>query len=626
MKKNLRIVSAAAAALLTVAPVAATAIANPGVNSVAKAATNGNTAAKAVSVKVSLANPTAFKTGATPSDLNWNINVTVDGQPGYADGTIKLYDVTATDNKVTFNDTGDPSTNEKNGTLVKEREVYTVSNGAKEVKSTDKLVAGHTYIAVFMPKAIYGRNIKKTDSYAVNGDTKSVKQPEKPGRFAYTTPVQSTPMTVHDSSLTGVPFFTDKSNNFVTSGSVDPTTNSVKEVVKEIETNYKTSNTNSKYSNDGFDEASITKDVKAGLAAGEVSLNSDGDTYSAASSYLVNVTVTAPNNKQATLPITVHLAGKGSTHDSSYPVITFVGDQKKPDADSTKTLPVSSYNDQDVEFTGDYAKKYDYIPLNGNIDKTGIESLFTAQVSGTNGAKITPSFDFSKVNTKVAGAYKVPVTATNPDGKKTTFTLTLHVGAKNAVYKQVTDDAPIYTINGNKVSSTKDTVPKGTNIATFDTVTLGGKSYTRINSEDSNQFIESKYLSDASTAEKTSKKIMHNAYIYDKDHNRVGKKMLAAYTNVDVYGEATKDSKGNLVYKIGDNQYVMADNITGTERTLSHNSYVYATSKKRANNKDILAGTKVTTYGSPYTFKNGKSYYRVGGPAKQYIKVVNFAK
>lgn len=626
MKKNLRIVSAAAAALLTVAPVAATAIANPGVNSVAKAADTKAADTKAVSVKVSLANPTAFKTGAKPSDLNWNINVTVDGQPGYADGTTKLYDVDATDNKNAIS-------------YDKDKGTYTVSTDAKDVTtdstSKGKLVAGDTYIAVFTPTNIYGRNIKKTDSYAVNGDTDHpVKNTEsgdgsdtvKDGQFAYTTPVQSAPMTVHDSSLTGVPFFTDKNSNFVTSGSVDPTTNSVKEVVKEIEANYKTSNTNGKYSNDGFDEASITKDVKAGLAAGDVTLNSDGDTYSAASSYLVNVTVTAPNNKQATLPITVHLAGKGSTHDSSYPVITFVGDKKKPDADSTKTLPVSSYNDQDVEFTGDYAKKYDYIPLNGNIDKTGIESLFTAQVSGTNGAKITPSFDFSKVNTKVAGAYKVPVTATNPAGKKTTFTLTLHVGAKDAVYKQVTDDAPIYTINGNKVSSTKDTVPKGTNIATFDTVTLGGKSYTRINSEDSNQFVESKYLSDASTGEKkTSKKIMHNAYIYDKDHNRVGKKMLAAYTNVDVYGEATKDSKGNLVYKIGDNQYVMAGNITGTERTLRHNSYVYATSKKRANNKDILAGTKVTTYGSPYTFKNGKSYYRVGGPAKQYIKVVNFA-
>ena len=618
MKKNLRIVSAAAAALLTVAPVAATAVSTPvfagTVDSVSGATTPATDVTK-ISASLSLANPNLFKKGTKVSDLNWNSNVTVDGKPGYVTGDIKVYDMDADANK---------------GKITKDQQGNYTFDGATAMGDNDTLQAGHTYIAAIVgtsekPAKIYANNaIKHGDKYSVNGETATTANADN--EVDYSDAISSSPMTVHDTSLTGTPFFTDSSDNFVTSGSVDPTSNSVKSVVAAIEKNYRTSNTNGKYSNEGFDDVSLTKDVKAGLAAGEVNLNSDGDTYSAASSYLVNVTVTAPNNKQATLPITVHLAGKGSTHDSSYPVITFVGDKKKPDADSTKTLPVSSYNDQDVEFTGDYAKKYDYIPLNGNIDKTGIESLFTAQVSGTNGAKITPSFDFSKVNTKVAGAYKVPVTATNPAGKKTTFTLTLHVGAKDAVYKQVTDDAPIYTINGNKVSSTKDTVPKGTNIATFDTVTLGGKSYTRINSEDSNQFVESKYLSDASTGEKkTSKKIMHNAYIYDKDHNRVGKKMLAAYTNVDVYGEATKDSKGNLVYKIGDNQYVMAGNITGTERTLRHNSYVYATSKKRANNKDILAGTKVTTYGSPYTFKNGKSYYRVGGPAKQYIKVVNFA-
>ncbi|BAQ56581.1 surface layer protein [Lactobacillus acetotolerans] len=617
MKKNLRIVSAAAAALLTVAPVAATAITNPsfGVSSVAKAA-NDDTA----SVKLSLLNSNSFKTGAKVSDLSWNTAVNVNGMPGYAhtDG-IKVYDLDASVNSGKI--TKDTSTGK-----------YTIAPDAKTVDedTTDDgtLHAGHTYIADAKANKIYSDGIKANGGYKINGATTATTATSA-GEIDLSEPVeiQSSAMTVHDSNLPGAPFFTDEKGNLVTSGSVDPTKNSVSEVVSYIMKNYESSNTEGKHSNDGFDKASITADVRAGLAAGDVTLNSDGDTYSAASSYLVNVTVTAPNNKQATLPITVHLAGKGSTHDSSYPVIAFIGDQVKTDDNSDRTVPYSSYQDKDVQFNGDYAKKYDYVPLNGTIDKAGIESLFTAQVSGTNGAKITPSFDFSKVDTKVAGAYKVPVTATNPDGKKTTFTLTLHVGAKDAVYKQVTDDAPIYTINGNKVSSTKDTVPKGSNIATFDTVTLGGKSYTRINSEDSNQFVESKYLSDASTEEKkTSKKIMHNAYIYDKDHNRVGKKMLAAYTNVDVYGEATKDSKGNLVYKIGDNQYVMADNITGTVRTLSHNSYVYATSKKRANNKDILAGTKVTTYGSPYTFKNGKSYYRVGGPAKQYIKVVNFAK
>ncbi|WP_278398323.1 hypothetical protein, partial [Lactobacillus acetotolerans] len=68
--------SAAAAALLTVAPVAATAIANPGVNSVAKADDTKAADTKAVSVKVSLANPTAFVKDGKVSDLNWNTDVT----------------------------------------------------------------------------------------------------------------------------------------------------------------------------------------------------------------------------------------------------------------------------------------------------------------------------------------------------------------------------------------------------------------------------------------------------------------------------------------------------------------------------------------------------------------------
>jgi hypothetical protein len=619
MKKNLRIVSAAAAALLTVAPVAASAVSTPVFADTGESG-SGTTApatdATKISASLSLANPNLFKKGTKVSDLNWNSNVTVDGKPGYVTGNIRVYDMDANANK---------------GKITKDQQGNYTFDDATAMGDNDTLQAGHTYIAAIVgtsdnPAKIYVNNaIKSGEQYSVNGETATAAGADN--EFDYSGAISSSPKTVHDSTLPGAPFFMDKNDNFVTSGSVDPSTNSVRAVVAAIKDEYEASDTNDAYSDSvsGMDDASLTADVRAGLAAGDVTLNSDGDTYSAASSYLVNVTVTSVNDKKATLPITVHLAGRSSTHDSSYPVITFDGDQKENDQGHIS--PASGFNDREVEFTGDYAKKYDYVPLNGNIDKSGIESLFSAQVSGSNSAKITPSFDFSKVDTKVAGAYKVPVTATNPDGKKTTFTLTLHVGAKDAVYKQVTDDAPIYTINGNKVSSTKDTVPKGTNIATFDTVTLGGKSYTRINSEDSNQFVESKYLSDASTEEKkTSKKIMHNAYIYDKDHNRVGKKMLAAYTNVDVYGEATKDSKGNLVYKIGDNQYVMADNITGTVRTLSHNSYVYATSKKRANNKDILAGTKVTTYGSPYTFKNGKSYYRVGGPAKQYIKVVNFAK
>ncbi|MBC6369883.1 hypothetical protein ERK17_03255 [Lactobacillus kullabergensis] len=206
----------------------------------------------------------------------------------------------------------------------------------------------------------------------------------------------------------------------------------------------------------------------------------------------------------------------------------------------------------------------------------------------------------------------------------------LTVGVKGATYKTVQSDGdvPVYKIDGNNVTDSKTTVKNGDIIAVFgDPIKVGEKSYTRINSADSDLYVESKYVDGSfKPADKVKKTVMHNAYIYDKDHKRVGTNMLRAYSTVEVIGAATKLADGSLVYSIGDNQYVMADNIDGTSRTLSHNAYVYKTSKKRANRKVLKAGSKVTTFGSPYTFKNGKAYYRVGGPAKQYVKVANFAK
>lgn len=37
----------------------------------------------------------------------------------------------------------------------------------------------------------------------------------------------------------------------------------------------------------------------------------------------------------------------------------------------------------------------------------------------------------------------------------------------------------------------------------------------------------------------------------------------------------------------------------------------------------MYKGQKVTTYGGSYKFKNGKRYFRIGGPAKQYVKSSN---
>ncbi|RMC47285.1 SLAP domain-containing protein [Lactobacillus sp. ESL0228] len=38
----------------------------------------------------------------------------------------------------------------------------------------------------------------------------------------------------------------------------------------------------------------------------------------------------------------------------------------------------------------------------------------------------------------------------------------------------------------------------------------------------------------------------------------------------------------------------------------------------------LRKGRYIRTYGAPYQFKNGKLYYRIGGPKKQYVKVRNF--
>lgn len=127
-----------------------------------------------------------------------------------------------------------------------------------------------------------------------------------------------------------------------------------------------------------------------------------------------------------------------------------------------------------------------------------------------------------------------------------------------------------------------------------------------------------------------SKTIMHNAYFYDKNAKRVGTDKVTRYNTVTVAMNTTKLANGISYYEVIENgkatgKYINADNIDGTKRTLKHNAYVYKSSKKRANKVVLKKGTEVTTYGSPYTFKNGKKYYKIGADTKKtYVRVENF--
>lgn len=122
-----------------------------------------------------------------------------------------------------------------------------------------------------------------------------------------------------------------------------------------------------------------------------------------------------------------------------------------------------------------------------------------------------------------------------------------------------------------------------------------------------------------------TKTIMHTSIGYDKNGKSTGNKYYA-YRTVNVITTPVKIN-GDLYYRIfGSNQYLKATNIDGVTRKITHNAYIYRSSNRRTsfNGKwKLYKGQTVTTYGGSYKFKNGKHYFRIGGPNKQYIKSYN---
>ena len=598
MKKNLRIVSAAAAALLAVAPVAAagvsTVFADTTIPVVGGTTTDGVTTA---TLELNVTNATSLVDGDVASKVAASLATpTLPTGANVIPGKASIYEATAN-----ADGTG------------------TVASGAKAV---DKLEKGKSYVAV-VPVTISG--LKANTKYTVN----KVEMPTDATGVLKSFDVKSKVFSVANTALKGAPYvtFTQNSKEVIAdSGSVDLDANSytVSAVADKIDASRGKSGKYTVKTTAGNDPQAakasflnLEQDVRDGLKAAGVTVKADGSFDKPAAPFTFTAHLYATNGKTATFNVRVN--STATDGDDSFPQMLFNGE-----TDLAKAYKGTAT----IDSIGDV--NFNYVPVNGVVDTKAIQNAFKTQVSKSDTTVMIPTVDASKVNTKVAGKYPVTVSATNADGKTTKVTFYLTVGVKGATYKTVQSDSDVtvYKIDGNTVTDSKTTVKNGDQIAIFgDPIKVGDKTYARINSADSDLYVESKYVDGSyQPAAKETKKIMHNSYIYDKDHKRVGTKTLAAYTTVDVFGKASKLADGSLVYRIGDNQYVMADNIDGTSRTLSHNAYVYKTSKKRANRKVLKAGSQVTTFGSPYTFKNGKAYYRVGGPAKQYVKVANFAK
>lgn len=122
-----------------------------------------------------------------------------------------------------------------------------------------------------------------------------------------------------------------------------------------------------------------------------------------------------------------------------------------------------------------------------------------------------------------------------------------------------------------------------------------------------------------------NKMVMHTAVAYDKDGNSTGVK-YNAFSYARLVASPVKIGDG-IYYKVADkDQYLKATNIDDVTRRITHNTYIYSTSTRRTsyqNKWKLYKGQTITTYGGSYRFKNGKHYFRVGGPAKQYVKSYN---
>ncbi len=471
-----------------------------------------------------------------------------------------------------------------------------VSLAAAALLAVSPVIASAANVDAASKPATSATTSKKTD----NKSDKS----KKPS-----TDSKSTKKTIKPADVTTKPYVVS-GNSQVASGSISLKANTVDEIVNEITKKYEV-NTNSN-TQVSWDKDALRTNILAQLSSADITVN-NGSFNAPANSFTLNLTISyGKNNETISFPVTV-TAYNAPTDYSANPVITYNG---------------KKYNHSQNITLADNAS-FNYVKVNGTVDTAAIERAFTAQLSGTDTNTTSVTVDASKVNTAVAGRYPVTVTATNQNNKSTVLTFQLTVGEKGATYKTVNTASPVYSINGNAISQTANNVAAGTSVATFgNPVVLNGVSYTRINGENADEFVLTSAFNAVNNnnsnnnAQTTDKTIMHKAVAYDKD----GKKADKTYSfgsKVSVESDKTTIN-GSSYYKIaGTDYYVKASNIDGTKRTLKKNAYVYRTSTKRAQRRALKKGSKVTTYGGSYKFKNGKRYYRIS-LGKKFVRTSNF--
>ena len=291
--------------------------------------------------------------------------------------------------------------------------------------------------------------------------------------------------------------------------------------------------------------------------------------------------------------------------------------------------------------------------LNGKVFQVAVGSAFNPlSFTNSNGEQITISAQQSDsnttfasvevtsnpVNTSEAGRYyNVTLTATGMTGKKTTATYTVLITSshKQTLYANGQNAITTYSFYGNNIFTNNTTFKDGEQVYVSDqTKTYNKESYSQVSpksksdANSSNIWVKTSALvKPAGDTNVKTYPVMVDSRAYDKNGNYLGH-MYYAYDNIDIVPTVVTIN-GKTYYKVANkDEYVRVTNITGNQRTLKHNAYIYWSSYRRTpGTSKMYRGQTVTTYGPQMKFKNGKKYYRIEGCRnnnKRYIKAVNF--
>ncbi|WP_419513687.1 SLAP domain-containing protein [Lactobacillus kimbladii] len=117
----------------------------------------------------------------------------------------------------------------------------------------------------------------------------------------------------------------------------------------------------------------------------------------------------------------------------------------------------------------------------------------------------------------------------------------------------------------------------------------------------------------------TTKKLMHNAYLYDESGKRANKLIINSGSEIETVGKKT--ISGKTYYALADGLFVDSGNIDAKRLKLKHNSYIYNKYGHRLGKKILRKHKAVQTFGNPVKIGHKKYFIIAKG---RYIKKVNF--